>query len=437
LIGHYDRKLFAVAALEAALVVAFFACYLASFEPTSSVHGPYEVFAQDSVYILKYLEEGKPYRWNPQSHLLYHWAVEHGHAIWQRLLGPGASTYAYLKLFTGLCGAAFLGLMLWLFRELGLDPARRAVLLLLTGVSVSAWFHFAAFETHALALPGLVAYTIALVRLRDRPERGAVDRLLLIAGLLLCGWTRIDLFRFAAVSTLLAVVPGTGRHRRGVLAELALTAVLGAAGNAWLAHDYLGAPLGEAAVAALERDDRRDLRERMARFENLESDRLVTVGRAVTLYSLIMPVEPRPPERSFWAPPIQRIELVYSGRGTYPSTGLFLEPARNLLHRGLSLVALAAAGALLVGAFASSARRAASGDAFHAMLLAQALAGWLLYTWFNPFEPFLWVAEFLPLWIAMVADGWRRQGLAATVAIGFAALVVALHNIFAFYVSFR
>jgi hypothetical protein len=71
------------------------------------------------------------------------------------------------------------------------------------------------------------------------------------------------------------------------------------------------------------------------------------------------------------------------------------------------------------------------------MLLAQALAGWLLYTWFNPFEPFLWVAEFLPLWIAMVADGWRRQGLAATVAIGFAALVVALHNIFAFYVSFR
>ena len=136
---------------------------------------------------------------------------------------------------------------------------------------------------------------------------------------------------------------------------------------------------------------------RLPHGRNLTPDNLWTVGRAVSLYSLVMPVAAPAPERSFLAPPTYVLALVYAGRGTYPSTTLFLEPARNLAGNALSLLAAGGVMLALGAALVTAAGRARAGDPFHLLLGAQAFTGWIFYTWFNPIEPFLWIAEFLPL----------------------------------------
>ena len=424
--------------VEAALLVAFFFFYLVCFSPSSAVNGPTEVFGQDSLYILKFLDQGQPYRWNPQSHLLYHVVVERGHEVWQAWLGPGMdSTYLYLKLFTALCGLGFLGTMCWLFCELRLEAGPRVVLLLLTGLSVSAWFHFAAFETHCLALPMVGLYLIALVRLRDRPTRSLSDRAMLIGALLLCGLVRVDLFRFAAMSGLLLVLPGTRRQWRTLVPDLVIVAVLAVVGSTVLATAYLDEPLGEGPTIVLERQDRKDLEDHRWQVSNLAPRPLWTVGRAVTAYSLLMPVASRETGRSFFAPPTYDFDLQRSGRPRHHSTELFLQPLRNLLGNALSLLALTGTVVAMGWAFVLTGRRIAAGDSFHVMLAAQAVSGWLLYSLFNPFEPFLWIVEFLPLWMAMIADHSRGRSVRHLAALAALAVLVATHNVFAFYLPFR
>ena len=66
-----------------------------------------------------------------------------------------------------------------------------------------------------------------------------------------------------------------------------------------------------------------------------------------------------------------------------------------------------------------------------------AAAGWVLYTWFNPFEPFLWSLEFMPLWVVMLADLARSGGRGTRVGLGLVALAVGTHNWFALYLPFR
>lgn len=424
--------------VESVLLLGFFVFYLASFRLSSAVNGPYEVFAQDSVYILRYLERGKRFRWNPQSHLLYHWVVDHGYAAWKLLFGPGMeSVYRYLKLFTALAGVAFLAAMRRLFVELGLGWPQRVVMLALSGVTLAAWFHFAAFETHALALPAFALYLVALARLARGGRRGWGDRLLLVAALLVCGWSRVDLFRFAVATLPILGLPRLRGRRLGLLGDLALVAVLGVAGNALLAMSYLGVPPSRAPLAALARGDRGELQGVLATPANLRPGPLAAVGRAITLYGIVMPVEPPAAGRGFLAPPTYEVDLQYSGQGVYPSTGLFLEPARNMAGSALSLTALAGVVAALAWGLGHSLARAARGDPFHAGLLLQAASGWLLYTWFNPLEPFLWVAEFVPLWMAMVAAVSRGRGRGLWGALAALAGIVLLHNLFAFYLPFR
>ncbi len=423
---------------ELGVVLGLSLFYALSFHLASPVNGPHEVFGQDSRYILEGLERGKPYRWNPQSHLFYHHVVERGHAAWQTFFGSGIeSTYRYLKLFTAACGLAFLAAMRWLFCELGLTVFRRVVLLLLTGVTLTAWFHFAAIETHALALPALAVYLVAAARLRNRSVRGGLDPFLLVGSLVVCGWTRVDLLRIAAVSTVWLMLPCLGRRRRALVGELALAAALIVAGTTWMAHTYLGVPLARATTLAFTREERPELRARLGRLANVGPENLTVVGRAISLYALVMPVEARAAGRSFLAPPSYALDLRYSGKGPRPSTRLFLEPARNLLGAVLPLLAAGGVAALLLWAAARSVGRAVAGDAFHTMLGAQALVGWLLYTWFNPHEPFLWTAEFMPLWIAMIGDRARSRGRVVWTLLALLALSLAAHNWFAFYVPFR
>lgn len=191
------------------------------------------------------------------------------------------------------------------------------------------------------------------------------------------------------------------------------------------------------ATAAFERDEASHFWGRLGRITNLAPWHLTEVGRAVSLYSLVMPVERHPPDRSFFAPPAFELKLKWRGRGRLPSTPLFNEPARNMLGAALPLVLLAGAGTMLLWAWYRSFVRLATGDIFHALLIAQAVCGWLFYTWFNPFEPFLWIAEFMHLWIAMIAGHSRDRGFAHWSALALLAVGLGLHNLFAFYLPFR
>jgi hypothetical protein len=425
-------------AADAAILCAFFLFYVGSFELRSPINGPHEVFGQDTTHILHSLAEGKTYPWNAPSHLLYHHVVEHGYRLWQLAYGPGLeSAYRYLELFSALCGAGFLAGMAWLFRELGLRSAPRAALLALAGVSLSSWFHFAAFETHALAMPALALYLVALARLRNRAEAGLETHLLLVVSLLVCGWTRVDLFRLAVASAGLLLLPRLRQKRRALAADLALVALLGVAGSTWLAHTYLDVPLREAVTLLLERRERPMLGEQLGRIDNLGARELVRVGRAVSLYSVLMPIEKRDPGRSFFAPPTYRLDPTYRGRGVPPSSLLFHAPARNLLRTALSAVACVGLCGALLWAGAAGLRAAAGGDVLASTVLLQAVTGWLLYTWFNPREPFLWVAEFMPLWVVLLADGLRSRPAIQGIGYGLLAVAVFLHNGFAFYLPFR
>ncbi len=425
-------------AAEAALIVGFCLLYFFGFPQSSPVHGPFEVFDQDSAYLFESLAEGVPYAWNPQNHLLYHVLVEVGHRPWQEVFGSGlASTFSYLKVFTVLTGLGFLVALRWLLIELGMGLGPRLLLLSLTGFSVSIWFHFSAFETHGLALPFLVTYLACLVRLRNQEKRGAPERNWFVGSLLVMTWTRIDLFRFAAGSVLLPLLPGTRRWARSFWADLAKVAVIGVIGITLLTSIYRSLPLEEALFAAFKRDERSSLEEKVASPSNLSVSNFVQTGRALLLYGILMPVAPRDPQRSFLALPTYRLTLEWREGEDRPSTGLFLEPMRNFMGYALSLLAGAGLLALLATALGSSLRRAAGGDALHIILLAHAAGGWVLYTWFNPFEPFLWVVEFVPLWIVMIAELLRGKSRSTWIALGALTALIATHNLYAFYLPFR
>ena len=118
------------------------------------------------------------------------------------------------------------------------------------------------------------------------------------------------------------------------------------------------------------------------------------------------------------------------------TTKLFLESSRNFLGSFWSLLA---ASAVLFG-FGWMAIRscvaAVRGDSFCQVIILQGLVGWVLYTWFNPVEPFLWTVEFVPLWLARWDAHWKRcsrvYGYVLAVTIG----LVAFHNWHAFYLPF-
>jgi hypothetical protein len=430
----------ALALAEFAVIIGLFAVFLTSFEMPSPVHGPGEIFGQDSVHILRMLSEGETYRWNPQNHLLYHVLLERGYAVWGSVFGDGLdSAFRYLKLFTALSGLAFLIVLRRLLWHLRLEAAQRIALLVLSGFSLSIWFHFSAFETHGLALPALALYLLCLVRIRDEEDRGVLDRVLLIASLLLMGWIRLDLFRFAVVTGLLLFLPRMRSQRSGVLVDLALVAVLGFAGNALLASIYLDAPLREAGTEAYQRSNTKRLNRALMRIENLTPSKLLVVGRTVSVYSLVMPVGPRDAERSWLAPPTNRIAAVPgSGRNqAIGASALFREPLHRALGSAISLSATGGVVLLLLAALGGSLGRVFAGDLLHALLLAQVAAGWVLYTWFNPVEPFLWALEFTPFWIVMIAELLRRAPRRAWGGIWALTTVIVVHNLCAFYLPLR
>jgi hypothetical protein len=408
--------------IDSFVIAALTAAYLLSFDATSAVNGPTEVFQQDTVYILQALNEQRPYPWNPQNHLLYHVLLETGYGVWQvAFANTPESVFRYVKIFTALTGLAFLMAMRLLFKELGLDAFRRATLLLLVGLSLAGWFTFAVAETHCLALPALAIYLVMLVRLARGTHPPRRDRLLFIASLVICVWTRTDLWWLVAVSIVLVVLPAFRQQWKTYLQDLATVTVVGAAGTVLLAWGYFGGSLPDAAAHAVQRRDRAELARGMMAWDNLRPKPLLSVARAVGVYSVVVPVG-APPQTT--AKP---------GR---PQTLTFGEPLRTFLAYPASAVTALALLSLLGWTGFLLVRNAVRGDAFAIALALQWMAAWLFYTWANPREPFLWTPYFLAFEGAAIAATTAKARLPFWIAVLVVAVLVTIHNFRFFYLPF-
>jgi hypothetical protein len=422
---------------EAISIIGIFLFNFYSFELSSPVNGPGEVFGQDSVYILQSLANHAGYPCNPQSHILYHFLAKAGYKVWEPIWGGGLkSAYLYLKLFTAFFGLLFFISLRALFQQLNLSTFQRVSLMFFSAVSVSIWFHFSAFETHCVAMPALVFYIRALVRIRDNQKRSRMDRILLIGSMLVCGWTRVDLFRFALLTPPLLLLAKAKQHWRTLVIDMFIVCILGLAGNSLLTSLYFCQPPWKTTTRVLARWDRPDLKTRMQRVENLSLSQLQTVGRAITLYGILSPVDSRKPEKGFFSVPEYRLDP-QNADNQYDETKLFLMPATNLLKTAISAAALFGIISIFGWAGVCTIRRILKGDLLHCAVALQAVGGWLLYTWFNPFEPFLWVVEFVPLWFAVIAESLSDRPRICWSFLTAVAFFVALHNYFAFYLSFK
>ena len=63
--------------------------------------------------------------------------------------------------------------------------------------------------------------------------------------------------------------------------------------------------------------------------------------------------------------------------------------------------------------------------------------GLLLYTWFNPHEPFLWLLEFLPFLVVFLGNGLKKSGNNVWVLISIWILFLLIHNVLFFYLPYR
>jgi hypothetical protein len=402
--------------LEWAIIGALVLIYAASFGIDSPVNGlgkVYEVFDQDSRYIIKALAGNVPYEWNAQNHIFYHWLTDKGFHLWQRGFGGGlASAYLFLKLFTAATGLCFLVTLRVFLREVGVGVVHRLAMLPLAGLSVAVWFHFSGFETSGLTMPFFVLFLIAFLRRVRRRDESLANHAMLVGSLLFAFWTRSDQWRLPVAAGFTLFLPQTRGLRRGLVLDLLLFGVLLPVGFALLASSYFHLPLAQAVRKVSERHDRAELAPMLANRGNLAPRNLLRVARANAVYSFIMPIANHPSP--------------FSGKLT------------GLLHSPLSISALLGVVSLLVVTAARSLRRLVSGDAFHLVLWSAWIMGWLFYTWFNPYEPFLWILQFGVLEIAALADTWPSRRTASTIApLVIVVALVVLHNTVFFWFNYR
>ena len=400
-------------ALEYVTMISLAALYCLSFGIESPVNGLgeiYELFDQDSRYILQSLAANVPYQWNAQNHLFYHWLTGEAFGLWQHAFGGGMdSAFLFLKSFTAATGLWFLVTLRLFLRAVGLGGVERLVMLLLAGLSMSVWFHFSAFETAGLTMPLCLLFFIAFLRRVRRQDESLPNHLLLVGSLLFALWTRSDQWRLPVAMALALLLPQA--RGRGLFIDLVAFAALLPVGYILLASSYFHLPLVQAARKLVERHDRPELAPLLMTRANLTGRDFLRVWRANAFYSHLMPLgEPRSP---------------------------FSSKLTGLLHSPLSLLALVGVGAGLFTTSVRSLRRLAHGDAFHLLLWASWLMGWFFYTWFNPHEPFLWILQFGVLQIVALADTWPKGERWPLVALVAVTILVATHNTVFFWHRYR
>lgn len=416
------------------VIAALCVLYHQSFVLTSPVNGPDELFQADGVHILGSLARQERYPFNPQNHLLYHALVDGGYKLWSGVFGhDGGSVYGFLKLFTAATALGFLLAFRALLRDLGLAARERALYLALAGVSVSAWFNFAAFETHALVLPPLTLSLLALQRLGVSPLQPRRVHLLLVASLVACGLARTEAWRFTAIVAVLPLVPRYRRCAGPLLRDVVVAAVLGAALTFCLAKVYLGVPWVETLAKVSERRDAPLSAHLFGRLDNLRGEHLVNVARAASIYAFAMPVRPQGSGEAGEPGPGPRKRRKLKDR-YFP---YFSTPLASMRGDPLALAMLAALLGMLLSILRPLYLQLRSLDPFPIAVTLSWLSSWLFFTWWNPYEPFLWTLDFLPLTVALAAGAlsagrrWQQWLPACT------ALLLFVHNVRFFYLAFR
>ena len=387
-----------------------------SFKLSSPVHGlyptkdfPTEVFEQDSKYIMDALVNGERFRYNPQHHLLYHVLTEWGYKVLRPHIRHRLGTvYVFLKGFTVLTGIAFTILLSRLLWEMDLRLYHRILLLLLSGISVTAWFNFSAFETHSLGMAGIALYLLVILRLTRLGQFRLQEGLLLGVSLVFMLLCRLDLARFFVATALLIPLPRYRAHWRRLGLVLAAALLAGGLLYSSLASVYLNRPLSEMPKTVFHRDDP-DLKTVLGTVRNLTAANLSRMTLATTVSTVIMPIG----KRKFVGP--------LDGIGE---------------HAGAMLTVALWVVIILIAGWATWKNRKNSGP-LAACILVNWGVGLMLYTWFNPHEPFLWLLEFLPFLVVFLGNGLKKSGNNVWVLVSIGILFLLIHNVLFFYLPYR
>ena len=387
-----------------------------SFKLSSPVYGmnptkdfPTEVFEQDSRYIMDALVNGERFLYNPQHHLLYHALTEWGYKAVRPYVRHGPETaYLFLKAFTLLTGIAFTILLSRLLWEMDLRPFHRILLLLLSGISVTAWFNFSAFETHSIGMPGIALYLLVILRLTRLGQFRVQEMLLLGVSLVFLVLCRLDLARFIVATALLVPLPGYWAHRRRLVPVLAATLLAGGLLCSSLAAAYFDRPLSEGPKILFQREDP-DLKSVLGTVRNLTPENLSRMTLATAVSTMIMPIG----KRKFVGP----LDGIDAHAGALNTVVLWV------------LI-------FLIAGWATWKNRK-NGGALAMCILVNWGVGLMLYTWFNPHEPFLWLLEFLPLLVVFLGNGLKKSGNKVWVLVSIGILFLLIHNVLFFYLPYR
>jgi len=339
--------------------------------------------------------------------------------LFRPLLGADQETaYGLLKVLTVALASGFLLAARALLRRLGLAAGERAIALLFGGLSVSAWFHFSTPETHAFAFPALALYLVAILAIAEGRGATRANRALLVGSIVVAGLARIDQWRLLPVTALLLALPALRGQRRRVALDLALAGLIGFALATWAVATYVEVPWSDAPRTLVQRTDTRQLAGRLGRLENLEAAKLARIARGIGVYSLLMPLpladQPDPQRhRAFW------------------------EPFSYFLRKPAAAVVLAGVITLVAFSALASLRVAIRGDPFQVAIWLYLVSGWLFYSWFNPWEPFLWLGEFLPFQLALIACALRSRPRSWWTALSVLTAGLAIHNGVYFWTALR
>jgi hypothetical protein len=209
-------------------------------------------------------------------------------------------------------------------------------------------------------------------------------------------------------TALLIPLPSYRAHWRRL--GLVLVAALLAGGLLYtsLASVYLNRPLSEVPKTLFQREDP-DLKSVLGTVRNLTAENLSRMTLATTVSTLIMPIGNR--------------------RFVGPLDGIDE-------HAGAMLTVALWVLIFLIAGWATWKNRKNSGPLATCILVNWGV-GLLLYTWFNPHEPFLWLLEFLPLLVVFLGNGLKKSGNKVWVLISIGILFLLIHNILFFYLPYR
>jgi hypothetical protein len=223
--------------------------------------------------------------------------------------------------------------------------------------------------------------------------------------MLLC---RLDLARFFVATALLIPLPRYRVHWRRLALVLAAALLAGGLLHSSLASVYLERPLSEVPKTLFQRDDP-DLKSVLGTVRNLTAENLSRMTLATTVNTVIMPIG----KRKFVGP--------LDGIGE---------------HAGAMLTVALWAVIFLIAGWATWKDGKNSGP-LAACLLVNWGVGLMLYTWFNPHEPFLWLLEFLPILVVGLGNGLKKSSNNVWVLISIGILFLLIHNILFFFLPYR